>query len=128
MKKPHFSVLIAVTLLFSGFLLGFLAGRNDRGDVIVSVPPVMRTEPTQSLPSTEATEAATEAIAFPIDINSATQEELMALPGIGEVLAKRILSYREQNGSFSHVTELMNVEGIGQTRMEEILDCITTGG
>ena len=48
----------------------------------------------------------------------------MALPGIGETLALRILSYREKHGSFSRVEELLNVEGIGKKRFEEILDLI----
>ena len=52
----------------------------------------------------------------------------MALPGIGQVLAQRIISYREEYGSFQTVEDLMNVEGIGEKRMEDILDLITTGG
>lgn len=52
----------------------------------------------------------------------------MALPGIGEVLARRILAYRDQNGSFSTVEELLNVDGIGKKRLEEIWDLITIGG
>ena len=52
----------------------------------------------------------------------------MALPGIGEVLAERILNFREEHGNFSSVDELLNVEGIGKKRLEEILDLITVGG
>ena len=46
----------------------------------------------------------------------------MALPGIGEVLAERILSYRTEYGNFATVEGLLNVEGIGEKRIEEILD------
>ena len=52
----------------------------------------------------------------------------MALPGIGEVLAERILSYRTEYGNFATVEGLLNVEGIGEKRIEEILDLITIGG
>lgn len=68
------------------------------------------------------------AISFPISINQAETEEFMALPGIGEVLARRIIAYREENGTFSSVEELLNVEGIGKKRLEEMIDLITVGG
>lgn len=48
-----------------------------------------------------------------LDINHATAEELMELKGIGEVLAPRIVSYREENGQFMAVEELTLVPGIG---------------
>ena len=69
-----------------------------------------------------------EQVTFPIDINSAAPNQLTALPGIGETLARRIVDYREANGSFSRPEELMHVEGIGAGKLEAILDYITTGG
>ena len=68
------------------------------------------------------------AVTFPIDINRADAEQLTALPGIGEVLAGRIVAYREENGSFLSTQELQNVEGIGEKRLDAILDLITVGG
>ena len=50
----------------------------------------------------------------PLDLNTATVEELMTLPGIGEELAARIVAYRESIGQFESVEELMNVSGIGE--------------
>lgn len=67
-------------------------------------------------------------IRFPIAINQAGKEELMALPGIGDVLAERILAYRREHGAFRSAEELMNVEGIGKKRLEEMIDLIVIGG
>lgn len=129
MKIKRLSILVAVTLVFAAFTLGFFLGRNyDSSQVQLSVPGSMQTTPTETTaPPTEPTES-TQAVTFPININTATKEEFMALPGIGEVLADRILAYREENGAFSSVEGLMNVEGIGEKRMEELLELITIGG
>ena len=87
----------------------------------------MQTLPPQTtLP--EPTTPETVAVTFPIDINRADTEQLTALPGIGEVLAQRIIAYREENGSFLSTDELKNVEGIGEKRLEAIVDLITIGG
>jgi len=60
-----------------------------------------------------------------IDINHAEAWLLEALPGIGETLAQRIVDYRQQNGPFHSIEELLKVEGIGGTRYEQIKDLIT---
>ena len=64
----------------------------------------------------------------PVDINTADLDALMTLPGIGEVLAQRILDYRQKNGNFQSLEELTNVNGIGTKRLEAILDYATAGG
>ncbi len=58
-------------------------------------------------------------------INYATQKELEALPGIGEVLASRIIEYREQNGQFSRLSSLKLINGIGDARYNAIKDLTT---
>ena len=130
MKKPQFPVLILVTVAFVAFTLGFFLGRNqDNSPVQLSVPARMTAARTPTVPISEPLpDAAEPAVSFPIDLNSATREELMTLPGIGETYAERILDYRERKGGFKAVEELLNVEGIGEKRLESIYDLVTIGG
>lgn len=122
MKKLGLYILLLATGLFAAFTLGFFTGRNaDRQTIQFEVP-------TLSTPYTEPETTAPPAVIFPIDLNTATREELMALPGIGEVFAQRILTYREKNGPFTSLDELGNVPGIGPARLEELKDYLITGG
>lgn len=61
-----------------------------------------------------------------VNINTATVEELTSLSGIGPSKANAILEYREENGLFKSVDELVNVTGIGEKSLEKIRDAITT--
>lgn len=57
-----------------------------------------------------------------IDINAAAVEELIDLPGIGRAYAQRIVDYREKNGPFGKIEDLLNVRGIGDATFEKIRD------
>lgn len=85
------------------------------------------TIPTETVPVTrapaETVPAETEPV-FPLDINTATAEQLDLLPGIGPVLAARIIEYREENGGFSQVEELIKVDGIGEKKLADLLDYV----
>ena len=61
----------------------------------------------------------------PVDLNTATAEELDTLPGIGESLARRIIAYREANGPFGSIEEIMEVSGIGEAKFAELKDRVT---
>lgn len=127
--KNKVSVLLAVvTALFVGFTLGLFVGRNTgSGTVTLAVPAQMQTAPTTA--ATAAAETVPEkTVSFPVNINTADVDTLTALPGIGRVLAERIVAYRRQNGPFRAVEEIMKVEGIGEKKAEAILDLITVGG
>ena len=127
MKKPRQNWLLTVTAVFLAFTAGLFLGRNhSRGGVAVSVPAAMLSAPAQTEPE-EAAAQPTQGFSFPLNINSASEDQLQSLPGIGPVLARRIVAYREENGGFSQLEELMLVEGIGEKRMEEILEYITIG-
>jgi len=60
-----------------------------------------------------------------VDLNTATAEELDTLPGIGESLARRIIAYREANGPFGSIEEIMEVSGIGEAKFAELEDRVT---
>lgn len=61
-----------------------------------------------------------------VNINTATNSDLMSLPGIGEVYAKRIIEYRSTK-AFSSIEEIKNIEGIGDKTFNKIKDLITIG-
>lgn len=60
-----------------------------------------------------------------ISINSASLDELIKLPGIGEKSANKIIDYRNKYGNFKHIEELKNVSGIGDKKYEKIKELIT---
>ena len=64
----------------------------------------------------------------PVNINTAGMEELDTLPGIGESLAGRIIAWREANGPFTSIEQIMEVSGIGEATFAELRDRVTVDG
>ena len=62
-----------------------------------------------------------------VDINSATVEELMSVPGIGQVIAQRIVEFREKNGPYKTVDELLKVQGIGEKSLAKYRERLSIG-
>lgn len=134
MRKPNVSILALITLLFVVFLMGYFLGLNQRkSQITVSVSKEMTIEPQEVLQMetvdviTDSSDMATEYI-LPVAINHAGIDLLTTLPGIGISLAQNIIAYRETHGDFTSIEDLLNVEGIGQKRLDEIQDYIVIGG
>jgi competence protein ComEA len=89
-----------------------LAARIADGEQIVV--------PRRGLANPTAAASGGAAAAGPVHLNSATLEQLDALPGVGPVTAQKILDYRQQHGAFGSVDELDAIVGIGPARLEQL--------
>ena len=108
MKNSTAYALLVVGLILIALMAGFFLGRNSTYS-----PVIVSKLPTQTQPSGL------------LNINTATQEELMELPGIGETLSMRIIAYRNSHGPFSKLSDLTLVEEIGLDLLEKIADHAT---
>lgn len=126
--RPQLTVLLLVVVT-AGFGLGVghwrrthpgIAERLERFDreaapatpTVDDLPlahPVRRATPPKSTPPVQ-----------PIDLNRASEDELRALPGIGSVLASRIVEARERDGPFASLDDLRRVRGLGRAKLEKL--------
>jgi competence protein ComEA len=72
-----------------------------------------------------APEAGSQAATSSVDLNVATAAQLESLPGIGARTAERIIEYRQKNGGFKKIEELMNVRGVGEKSFLKLKPLIT---
>jgi competence protein ComEA len=73
------------------------------------------------------TTTAAKAPATVVNVNTASADQLDALPGIGPALAARIIEYRQKNGAFKKLEDLMNVRGIGEKNFLKLKPLLTLG-
>ena len=78
-----------------------------------------------SADQTPAQSQAAQPAAALVNLNTATQAELEKLPGVGPAMAKTIIEYRQKNGGFKKVEELMNVKGIGEKSFLKLKTLVT---
>ena len=153
MKKLSIWILLTVTLVFVAFVGGIYFGRNFHfsqvqisGNIPTTIPAsASATQPAKPSASTPAPSSGilkpsgsssvpavstmptvvTTAPVFPININTATAEQLDLLPEIGPVLAQRIVAYRNAFGDFESIEDLLRVNGIGHKTLDKIRNYIT---
>lgn len=132
LKKVDMGKVLAAAALGLGlFLSGFFLGRNYGEHTVVVEPsaviPLVQTgqegtspgDSSQREPQAQQTEL--------VNVNTASVLELQTLPGVGTVLAQRIVDYRMENGPFYHLSELTLVEGIGEKKLEQLRSYATIG-
>ncbi len=103
------------------------AGRKGRA---AAVPGAVRTAAASSAAAPERSGGSGGAVAAGgglVNINRATAAELQAIPGIGPVIAGRIVAYRGENGPFRKADELMQVPGVGERTFARIAPLVTVG-
>ncbi len=77
------------------------------------------------IPRIDETESQAEAGSGKVNLNTASEEQLMTLPGIGEAKAKSIIAYREKHGAFQKIEDVMEISGIKEALFQKIQDFIT---
>ncbi|MGI5220825.1 helix-hairpin-helix domain-containing protein [Nocardia sp. CA-290969] len=95
------------------------------GAVDTAVPPAGSATVSGSGPVGSEAEGAAPAAGTPVNLNTATEADLDALPGVGPVTAKAIIAWRETNGRFSDVEQLAEVDGIGPARLARLKELVT---
>ena len=113
---------VGTIFFLTGYFLGESKGKvslipSESGLEVISLGKVEEASP----PATPSPSP----VSGVININTASEEELDLLPGIGPAIAKRIIEYRQENGMFIIIDEIMSVQGIGESLFEKIKDYIT---
>jgi competence protein ComEA len=93
---------------------------------LLAAPPSVLTAQSPSTPSAR-TAVKPAAVATVVNINTASASDIEGLPGIGAKTAARIVEYRQKNGPFKKIEELMNVRGIGEKNFLKLKPQLTVG-
>lgn len=123
MQKFRSLLYPALTFCFLLGMVGFFLGRRSVDGILLTTQHPEQTEAqSRSLPADPAGSGLP--AGEKVELNRATLEELISLPGIGEARAKSIIEYRTANGPFRETTELMNVSGIGRGTFEKLREYV----
>jgi competence protein ComEA len=101
---------------------------SDSAFAVLSARESAQAEADSSLvvePNAEESPAEDDTAIVKIDINAASKQDLMSLPGIGDVMSDRIIAYRTDVGPFRSIDELKKVKGISKRKLEQLVPFIT---
>ena len=118
--KTLIKILIVMTIFFSVFIVTYQLYERTH----LKVPEMLVVVDGSEMSIPESFKTKIETGVLKIDINNAVQEELEQIPHIGEVIAARIIEYREKNGNFEKIEDIINVKGIGEKTFYKIKEFI----
>lgn len=115
-SAKHSLIMVGVAMLVIAGVMAYLS---------FSSPRVYVTPDSSTVPHSEYSDYNTPSDAGLVNINTAPFEELVKVDGIGEDIAQQIVGYRETNGDFSSLDELLNIKGIGKSKLNQIAPYLT---
>ncbi len=116
---------VLIGLGAAGLLLLLAAPRRGKPIELLPAPTQLAGgKPAQALPTATIL---VPTLIFPLNINTATLEQLQQLPNIGPTLAQAIINYRDSHGPFTSIEQMRNVAGIGPKTFDSIQSLITVG-
>lgn len=125
MKKLFFNSIGLVLLLSVLFTIGTIWGRYSTTTVTKLTINDVTEKPIADESKEEEKRIEDTIIGDKININTADAGVFTMFPGIGDILADRIIQYRDEHGPFESVDDLLNVEGIGESKLETMRPYLT---
>lgn len=116
-------VFLFLILLVGGGLLFIKTSKQEKGEItIVSEETTSKEEEVKGVVEESSNESESTGL---ININIADQKRLESLTGVGEKTAEKIIDYRDENGNFTTINDIMKVKGIGEGKFEDMEGSIT---
>ena len=125
-RRSAWKVMLFLTFGFIMLALGFFLGRNSGVTIVYEQPAVQVALQEQHVPNDTAPVSVPPA-QEKVNINTADASALESLPGIGPVIAQRIVEYRQTYGLFRTIDQIKDVSGIGEATFAELEPWITVG-
>ncbi len=122
--KRHIFIVIGILAVI--LALGAVSC-DQQGQQAQTEPGMQEEDQTAQAPGEQQMEGQQAMPSTPIDVNTATAEELALIPGLDQTLAQNIIDYREANGPFASVDDLSRVTGMDQQTLDSIRGWVTVG-